>query len=135
MPNKSISISDKKVGRRTFIKLSCFAGALATAGPILKSFRPECCHYCQIELSESLTVSSSGNCRNCGANAITGKLNLPASLIPESDRKDLPTFNPFVKVPFPHPDIQHLTRKPCVSAAELKAGVSQIRPRSNTIRA
>lgn len=129
-----MSISDKKVGRRAFIKISCCAGALATAGPILKSFRPKCCNYCQIELSERLTVSSSGNCRNCGANAITGKLNLPASLIPESERKGLPAFDQFVEVPFPHPDIQHLTNKPCASAIELKPGVSRIRPRMNTTR-
>ena len=128
-------ISDKKVGRRSFIKTACLAGAMASANPILKSLRPKCCSHCQLELSEPLSVSSSGNCRNCGANAITGKLNLPVRLIPESDQKSLHTFDQFVELTFPHPDIQHLTRKPCASAIELKAGVSRIRPRSNITRA
>jgi hypothetical protein len=132
---EAMSISDKKVGRRAFIKISCCAGALVTARPVLKSIRPKCCNYCQIELAEPLTVSSSGNCRNCGANAITGQLNLPARLIPESDLKGLHVFDQFVEVPFPHPGIQHLTHKPCASAIELKPGVSRIRPRINTIRA
>lgn len=132
---KLMNISDTKVGRRSFIKTSCFAGALVAANPLLKSFRLKCCNYCHIELSESISVSSLGNCRNCGANLITGKLDMPVSLISESSQKNLYTFDRFAEIPFPHPDIQHLTSKPCASAIELKSGVSQIRARTNKIRA
>lgn len=130
-----MSVFYKRINRRTFIKSSCAAGALAIAPVTYNALSQTCCKHCQCNISDPLMVSASGHCRNCGADVYTGVLDLPVCLFPEQESKRSQTFSKFAELPFPNPDIQHLTQKPCASAAELQAGISKIRKQANTVRA
>ena len=118
-----MSLFNKSMSRRTFIKGSCAAGVFTSVPIAANALSQKFCQRCRSNLSDSLMVSASGHCRNCGANVDTGKLDLPNCLFPEHEPKSPKVFAAFIGITFSTPEIQHLTQKPCASAAELRRRV------------
>ena len=119
----------RKINRRHFLKIASgttVVGVLAFSG-IVNADTTQCQH-CGIELFGSLElVTSAGICRNCGANARAGsKVALGKSF--ESKKSNAKQFSASsIEIPFPHPDIQSATTKPCGALSNVNAGRARVR--------
>lgn len=116
------------LNRRNFLKIASAATLGFLAFLSMRTMgSSSVCRGCGIALGEvPQLLSRRGKCRNCGADPASGEKIAAKIKISAESPKQRGGFGA-AQVPFPHPEIRHLTEKPCASLAELHSGQSRVR--------